>query len=377
MSRMMKTLVLLVLTCLVITACGGGNNNGNSGSGSETNSGSNSGNENTAGSGNGDSGEVKNEKLIVYTNSNSDGRGEWWIEQAKQAGFDIEIVGAGGADLTNRLIAEKNNPIADVVFGLNNIFYENLKKEGVLTEYVPSWAPEVWENLNDPEGYYHALVKQAIMIGYNEAEYTPETAPKSWQDLYTNEAFKGKYEAPTNLTRATSRLVVAGILMPYIDENGDLGISEEGWNELKKLYDNGQPMVEGEDLYANMAAGKIGIGTVVSGEKFKREAEYGVKVGVVGPEGGVPMVVEHIAIVNGTKKLDTAQRFVEWFGSAEMQGKFAAEFSAMPVIPEAADQAPDHIKQLFGNMKAQPLNWSFIAEHIDLWAEKIELQIIN
>jgi len=373
----MKTLVLLVLTCLVITACGGGNNNGNSGSGSETNSGSNSGNENTAGSGNGDSGEVKNEKLIVYTNSNSDGRGEWWIEQAKQAGFDIEIVGAGGADLTNRLIAEKNNPIADVVFGLNNIFYENLKKEGVLTEYVPSWAPEVWENLNDPEGYYHALVKQAIMIGYNEAEYTPETAPKSWQDLYTNEAFKGKYEAPTNLTRATSRLVVAGILMPYIDENGDLGISEEGWNELKKLYDNGQPMVEGEDLYANMAAGKIGIGTVVSGEKFKREAEYGVKVGVVGPEGGVPMVVEHIAIVNGTKKLDTAQRFVEWFGSAEMQGKFAAEFSAMPVIPEAADQAPDHIKQLFGNMKAQPLNWSFIAEHIDLWAEKIELQIIN
>jgi iron(III) transport system substrate-binding protein len=374
---MMKTLVLLVLTCLVITACGGGNNNGNSGSGSETNSGSNSGNENTAGSGNGDSGEVKNEKLIVYTNSNSDGRGEWWIEQAKQAGFDIEIVGAGGADLTNRLIAEKNNPIADVVFGLNNIFYENLKKEGVLTEYVPSWAPEVWENLNDPEGYYHALVKQAIMIGYNEAEYTPETAPKSWQDLYTNEAFKGKYEAPTNLTRATSRLVVAGILMPYIDENGDLGISEEGWNELKKLYDNGQPMVEGEDLYANMAAGKIGIGTVVSGEKFKREAEYGVKVGVVGPEGGVPMVVEHIAIVNGTKKLDTAQRFVEWFGSAEMQGKFAAEFSAMPVIPEAADQAPDHIKQLFGNMKAQPLNWSFIAEHIDLWAEKIELQIIN
>jgi len=377
MSRMMKTLVLLVLTCLVITACGGGNNNGNSGSGSETNSGSNSGNENTAGSGNGDSGEVKNEKLIVYTNSNSDGRGEWWIEQAKQAGFDIEIVGAGGADLTNRLIAEKNNPIADVVFGLNNIFYENLKKEGVLTEYVPSWAPEVWENLNDPEGYYHALVKQAIMIGYNEAEYTPETAPKSWQDLYTNEAFKGKYEAPTNLTRATSRLVVAGILMPYIDENGDLGISEEGWNELKKLYDNGQPMVEGEDLYANMAAGKIGIGTVVSGEKFKREAEYGVKVGVVGPEGGVPMVVEHIAIVNGTKKLDTAQRFVEWFGSAEMQGKFAAEFSAMPVIPEAANQAPDHIKQLFGNMKAQPLNWSFIAEHIDLWAEKIELQIIN
>lgn len=371
MSRMMKALALLAVVCLVLTACGGGNNGG-----SNSNAGDNAGG-NAAGSGDGGSGEVKNEKLIVYTNANSDGRGEWWIEQAKQAGFEIELVGAGGADLTNRLIAEKNNPIADVVFGLNNIFYENLKKEGVITNYVPSWASQVGENLNDPEGYYHGLVKQAIMIGYNEDEYTPETAPKSWQDLYTDEAFKGKYEAPTQLGRATMRLVVAGILMPYKDENGDLGIAEEGWNELKKLFDNGQPMVEGEDLYANMAAGKVSIGTVVSGEMFKREQEYGVNVGVVAPENGVPMVVEHIAIVNGTKKMETAQRFVEWFGSAEMQGKFAAEFSAMPVIPEAAEQAPDHIKDLFANLKAQPLDWTFIAEHLDLWAEKIELQIIN
>ena len=74
-------------------------------------------------------------------------------------------MGAGGADLTNRLIAEKNNPIADVVFGLNNIFYENLKKEDVLDQYVPQWASQVDSGLNDPEGYYHGLVKQAILIG--------------------------------------------------------------------------------------------------------------------------------------------------------------------------------------------------------------------
>jgi len=110
MSKMMKALAFLVLGCLAVTACGNG------------------GGDNAASGENG-GGQVKNEKLIVYT-----------IEQAKKAGFDIEIVGAGGADLTNRLIAEKNNPIADVVFGLNNIFYENLKKEGVLLKYVPQWA---------------------------------------------------------------------------------------------------------------------------------------------------------------------------------------------------------------------------------------------
>lgn len=302
---------------------------------------------------------------------------EWWTEQAKQAGFEIEIVGAGGGDVTNRLIAEKNNPIADVVFGLNNIFYENLKKEGVLTKYVPQWAPDVEAGLNDPEGYYHGLVKQAILIGYNADMYTPDTAPKDWTDLYTNEAFKGKYEAPTRLDKATMRLVVSGILAPYQDSDGDLGISEAGWDALKQLYNNGVPAVEGEELYANMASGKTPIGTIVSGEKAKKEEEFGVKTGFVSPKDGVPMVVEHIAIINGTKKQATAERFVEWLGTAEMQGAFAKEFNAMPVVEAAAEQAPDAAKELYSTLKAQTLNWNFIAENLDLWVEKIELQIMN
>jgi iron(III) transport system substrate-binding protein len=378
MAKVWKALAILVLCCLVITACAS-NGNSNSNSNSNTSSGSNSSSSNTGSnsSSNSQQDEVKNEKLIVYTNSNSDGRGEWWIEQAKQAGFDIEIVGAGGADLTNRLIAEKHNPIADVVFGLNNIFYENLKKEGVLIQYVPSWASQVDAGLNDPEGYYHGLVKQAILLGYNADIYTSETGPKDWQDLYTNEAFKGKYEAPTRLDRATMRLVVAGILAHHRDESGDLGIADSGWDALQQLYDNGQPMVEGEDTYANMASGKVPIGTMVSGERVKREKEYGVTTGFATPDYGVPMVVEHIAIVNGTKKQDTAERFIEWFGSAEMQGAFAKEFSAMPVIAEAAEQAPDETKNMFANLKAQALDWGFIAENLDAWVEKIELQIMH
>ena len=48
--------------------------------------------------------------LIVYTNSNADGRAEWVTEQAKAAGMTIKIVGQGGGDTTNKLKAEKANP---------------------------------------------------------------------------------------------------------------------------------------------------------------------------------------------------------------------------------------------------------------------------
>ncbi|WP_201259358.1 extracellular solute-binding protein [Paenibacillus sp. LC231] len=368
------SMALLLIMCVIVSACGGGSNAGNANDGTSE-SGASAG---TPASSESSSTEPdQNEKLIVYTNANSDGRGEWLIEKAKGAGFDIEIVGAGGADLTNRLIAEKNNPIADVVYGLNNMLYENLKKEDALAKFVPSWAGDVEQGLNDPEGYYHGLVKQAILLGYNPNEFTADTAPKDWTDLYKNDAYKGKYEAPTLLGQNTPRLIVAGILTRFQDPNGDLGISEEGWNEIQQLYDNGVSAVEGEDFYANLASGKTPLGALVSGTLQQKEEQYNVKAGIVSPEIGVPMVVEHAAIVNGTKKQATAERFVEWLGSSEIQGEFAAEFNAMPANTKAVEQANESVKELFTSLKPQDFDWAFIAANMDLWAEKIELEIMH
>ncbi len=83
------------------------------------------------------SGPPSGETLIVYTNSNGEGRGEWLTKKAADAGFKIEIVGAGGADATNKLIAEKNNPIADVAFGLNNMYFEQIKAAGAIAPVHP------------------------------------------------------------------------------------------------------------------------------------------------------------------------------------------------------------------------------------------------
>ena len=44
---------------------------------------------------------------IVYTNSGSDGRGDWLKERAAQDGFSIEYVQLGAGDLANRLVAER------------------------------------------------------------------------------------------------------------------------------------------------------------------------------------------------------------------------------------------------------------------------------
>lgn len=232
--------------------------------------------------------------LNVYTNSGTDGRDEWLIERAAQDGFKVQVVGAGAADTQNRLLAEKASPIADVVFGLNAIIWESLKAENILIPFVPEWADEIPAGLNDDEGYYHAIVKQAILLVYDQNQLTEDQAPTDWPDLWTKPEFDKKYEYLTSLAGGTVRNVITGILTRYADPNGDLGIAQEGWDAIAEYYKHGVPNEDGVDLYAQIASENS---TVVCGQMWSsgvetRDQQYGVKTGYAVPDVGVPYAVE-------------------------------------------------------------------------------------
>lgn len=322
-------------------------------------------------------GEVKGtgETLVIYSNSASDGRGDWLVERAAQDGFNLQYVDLGAGDCQARLIAEKAAPIADVVYGLNGMIWASLKAEGVLTPYVPMWADEVDANLNDPDGFYHCIVKQAILLCYNQDKMTAEEAPSDWPDLWNKEEYHGRYEFLTGLGGGTVRTVLAGILTRYADPNGELGVSEEGWAEIAKYYQYGSPNESGVDLYARMAdpESPVCLGQMWSSGVEGRDEQYGVNSGYVVPEIGVPFVVEGVAIVNGTKKQEEAQRFVDWFGTGKIQGEWAEQFSTLPANVNAVDKA-NEFNQEMAQLKAQPIDWDLVAANIDGWTEKIMLE---
>lgn len=312
--------------------------------------------------------------LTVYSNSVSDGRGDWLVERAAQDGFTLQYLDAGAAEVQSRLIAEKNAPIADVVFGLNSIIWESLKAEDILIPYTPAWADEVSEGLNDPDGYYHAIVKQAILLVYDTNQISEADAPTDWLDLWQNEAFQGKYEYASALTGGTTRNVIAGILVRYADPNGDLGISDEGWEAIAQYYEYGVPDESGVDLYAKISdtSNPVVIGQMWSSGIEARDEQYGTVTGYVVPEVGVPYAVEGVAIVNGTKNEDEVKRFIDWFGSAQIQGEWAQEFSTLPANEGAVEKANDFNK-VIAELPAQDIDWALVAENIDAWCEKIEL----
>ena len=316
--------------------------------------------------------------LNIYSNSVSDGRGDWLVERAAQDGFSIQYLDAGAGDVRNRLIAEKNSPIADAVFGLDSINWQMLKNEDVLEAYVPAWADEISEGLNDPDGYYHAIVKQAIIMVYDSNQLSADEAPTDWPDLWQNEAFHGRYEVSSDLGGGTPRNVLTGILIRYADPNGDLGISDEGWAEIEKYYQNGVPAESGVDLYAKISdtSNPIVIGQMWSSGVAARDEQYGTSSAYVVPEVGVPYIVEGVAMVKGTKNADEVKRFIDWFGSAQIQGEWAQEFSTLPANEKAVPMA-NEFNQEIAKLPAQDIDWALVAENIDAWVEKVTLNYLQ
>lgn len=318
--------------------------------------------------------------LTVYTNSGSSGRAEWLTEKAAEAGFTIAVLEEGAGAVQNRLKGEAANPIADVVYGLNAIIWNDLIANNIIISFdAPSWAEEVSAGLNDPNGYYYAIVKQACILAYDTAQVAEADAPKDWPDLWNNEANWGKYEVPSKLTGGTTRNVLAGIICRYLDPDGELGVSAEGWAEVEKYMQHGTPATDGSNLYEEMldADNPIVMGQMWSSGVGQYDGEYGTVSGWPVPEIGTPYAVEGISIINGVQndaaKFEEAKKFVEWFGSAQIQGDWAEKFDTMPANEIAAKRASEK-QQLLCSIPAQDLDWAVVAANIDDWCEKIALE---
>ncbi|MCU7557415.1 extracellular solute-binding protein [Macrococcus capreoli] len=357
MKKVFKLVLVMVAMLLVITGCGQGEKS-DSASKSE---------------------DKKDKKLVVYTNSASDGRGDWLKEKAKEKGFNIELVELGGGDLYNRLLAEKGNPIADVTYGLSQMDWASLEKEDTLQEFKPKWSSKVDSKLLNKTNKYSPLVEQRILMVYNEDKIKKADAPSDWADLYETDKYKGKYHVPSNLGGGTDKQVAINILTRFLDKSGELGVSKEGWKAVEKYYKNGYQTPEGEDRNTNLAEGKTPVSYWFSSGMPNLEKQYKVKLGLVKPKIGVPSVVEQIGIMKKKDGHDykNAEEFVEWFGSAEVQGEWAKKFGSIPANKDAIKDTQPMIKEIYESTKPMEIDYSIVQKYIDKWVEKIELEIMQ
>ena len=282
------------------------------------------------------------ETVVVYTSLENDEIVEY-LEVAKKElpDLDIQAIRLSTGELGARMLAEKDNPQADCIWGWAVTNMAGFVPKDMLVPYKPQGWEQIPDNFKDPEGYWTAIDLYAAAFVANtkvlEAENLP--MPKGWNDLL-NPVYKDKLIMPNPASSGTGFLQVASLLVLLDPDYKNKPVEEnKAWDFLKELDKNmGQYIKSGSKPAKLTAAGEYAVGcsfAFVYSSLKKQE----FPVAMVLPEEGVGFELEANALLKGAKHEDAAKKFLDWAISKNAMQEYA-KFKlgvTYPGLPGPAD----------------------------------------
>ncbi|HUS53562.1 MAG TPA: putative 2-aminoethylphosphonate ABC transporter substrate-binding protein [Thermohalobaculum sp.] len=209
--------------------------------------------------------------------------------------------------ITAKLLAEKNNPQADVVWGLAATSLLLLKSEGMLEAYSPKGVdkldPKFVDKSNPPAWVGMDAWVAAICFNTVEGAKLGLPAPTSWKDL-TNPVYKGHVIMPNPNSSGTGFLDVSSWLQMFGEDGG--------WAYMDGLHENIARYTHSGSAPCKLAAsGEIPIGVSFAFRGAKSKAA-GAPIDIIVPSEGVGWDMEASAIIAGTSNLKAAKTLIDW-----------------------------------------------------------------
>jgi len=209
--------------------------------------------------------------------------------------------------ITAKLLAERDNPQADVIWGLAATSLLLMKGEDMLEPYAPAGVenldPKFVDNSTPPTWTGMDAWVAAICYNTVEGEANGVPAPTSWQDL-TDPVYAGQIIMPNPNSSGTGFLDVSSWLQMFGEEGG--------WEYMDGLHANISRYTHSGSAPCKLAAAgetTIGVSFAFRGAKSKAA---GAPIEIIVPTEGVGWDMEATAIVAGTANLEAAQTLVDW-----------------------------------------------------------------
>jgi len=257
---------------------------------------------------------------------------------------DIEIqwVRDSTGIVTAKLLAEKDNPQADVVWGLAATSLLLLKGEGMLEPYAPAGLDQLdpkFRDKSDPPTWtgMDAWVA-AICVNTVEAEKEGLPMPTSWMDL-TKPVYKGHVAMPNPNSSGTGFLDVSSWLQIFGEE--------KGWEFMDGLHENISHYTHsGSKPCKQAAAGEVAIGVSFAFRGAKSKAQ-GAPLEIIIPSEGIGWDMEATAIIKGTDKMDAAKKLVDWSITEQANEMYNEGYAVVGItaLAKPVEHFPDGINE--------------------------------
>jgi len=231
-----------------------------------------------------------------------------------KAVYDVEAAKTTG--LVNRLIAEQNNPQADVFWNSEIGRTIILKEKGMLTPYISKSAENIPPQFKDKDGYWAGFAARARVLVYNTELVAEGDLPRSILEL-TDPEWNSKVVIANPLFGTTAAYAAALFL-----QMGD----EVAQEYFRSLEDNGLQIVDGNSTSRDrVAAGIAWIGFTDTDDVNVAMME-GKPVDMIFPdkEGfGTLLIPNTVCMIKKCPNPRNARRFIDYLLSERVEGMLA------------------------------------------------------
>jgi iron(III) transport system substrate-binding protein len=244
-------------------------------------------------------------ELVLYTASNPEI--EKKIMEAfkkKHPEINVKAVNGSTGPMTERAIAEKANPQADVIWMVNTIALEQLKAAGALEPYDPKGS-KIGPEFRDPDGFWvaHNATVMGLAVNTKKLKEKNLPMPVTWEDL-----IKPVYKGQITIAAPTKSGTGLSIMSTLVDAFG--------WNFIDNLHQN----IFQYNESGSAAARQAGRGETVIGLSYDTALIQQVRAGV-----GVDMVIGRISpnvlegagLLAGAPHAKEGKVFLDWLFSEE------------------------------------------------------------
>jgi putative spermidine/putrescine transport system substrate-binding protein len=267
-------------------------------------------------------------------------------------GYDIPFDNKNSGQSLSQIIAEKDNPVADIVYyGVN--FGMKAKATGVIEAYQPKLSDQVPVGLKDPDGYWTTIHSGTLGLFVNKDALGGKPVPACWKDLLKPE-YKGMvgYLDPSSAAVGYVGAVAVNLALGGSDTDMTPAV-----NYFRDLHKN-QPIVPKQTSYARVVSGEIPILFDYDFNAYRAKyGESGNFAFIIPCEGTVVFPYVTSLVKNAPDKAK-AEKVLDYFLSDKGQAMWANAY----LRPARPIELPESIKSKFlpdsDYARAKSVDWA-------------------
>jgi len=285
----------------------------------------------------------------------------------------VEYLPSGDAgSALNQAILSKNNPLADVFFGVDNTFMSRALEAEIFESYASPVLAEVTDSLElDAENRLLPVDYGDVCLNYDRAWFTEEGIdPPTDLSTLTEPAYRGLTVVENPATSSPGLAFLLATIGHYGEEDyldywqalraNDVlvvdGWEEAYWGQFTAASDGNRPIVVS---YASSPPAEV---------YFAEEPMQEAPTGVVLADGACFRQIEFIGILKGTQQRAAAEKLIDFMLSKRFQEDIPLQMFVFPANELAA--LPDVFVE-FAEIPENPANVSpeAIEDNREAWIE--------